>query len=106
MTYATKTKLCFAGFGALSLLALYCFAGAIMNGSFAVAGSVDVDRFHRNAAVFFWLSVASAVAALACLVSGIARQWRASRRVRTAAARKGVEAVGRVSSWYVGRTGR
>jgi hypothetical protein len=98
MTYATATKLCFAGFGALTLLALYCFAGAVMNGSFAVAGAIDVDRFHRNAAVFFWLSVASALAALACLVSGITRRWRMSRRLRAAAAQQAVEAVGRASS--------
>jgi hypothetical protein len=78
MTYSRKTKLCFALAAAFFLLALYCFAGAVMNGSFAVAGAVDVDveRFHRNAAIFFWLSVAIAFAALASLGLGIARQWR------------------------------
>lgn len=76
MTYSRKTKLCFALAAAFFLLALYCFAGAVMNGSFAVAGAVDVERFHRNAAIFFWLSVTIAFAALASLGLGIARQWR------------------------------
>jgi uncharacterized SAM-binding protein YcdF (DUF218 family) len=69
-----------------------------MNGSFAVAGAVDVQRFHRNAAVFFWLSVAVAIAAVACLVWAIARKWRGPSKVRTAAPQQAVEADGRTSS--------
>ena len=86
MTYTTKTKLCFAGATALAPLALYCFAGAVMNGSFAVAGPVDVERFHRNAGTFFWLSVSAATLGLACLVLGIARAWRSPKSTGSTAA--------------------
>ena len=86
MTYATKTKLCFAGAGGLALLALYCFAGAIMNGSFAVAGGADVGRFHRGAAILFWLSVCAAAVGLGCLILGVARAYRSPKQTGSNAA--------------------
>jgi hypothetical protein len=78
VTYATKTKIWFGGAVALVVLSLYCFAGSLMNGSFAIA-TPELERFHRNAIIFFWLSVASAMASLACLVVGLVRLFRPVR---------------------------
>ena len=41
---STKTKFWFLGAGVLALLALYCFSGAVMNGSFAVGGGTTAAR--------------------------------------------------------------
>lgn len=98
MTYRTKTKLCFVGGGATALLALYCFAGALMNGSFAVAGPVDVGRFRRHAAMFFWISVTFASLAFSFFTWGFVRHCRKPRTGEMAAAQQAVDADGRRSS--------
>jgi hypothetical protein len=76
MTRRRTILLCFAGAVALLLLAAYCFLGAVMNGSFAVAGAVDPEPFRRGASRFFWAAVASACLAVASLVLGIVRLRR------------------------------
>lgn len=73
MTYGAKTKLRFAGSGVAALLAIYCYAGAVMNGSFAVAGAAEVEKYHRNADVFFRISVAFGLLAIGCCAWGIVR---------------------------------
>jgi len=80
-SYSTKTKIWFLGAGILVLLALYCFAGACMNGSFAVGGgtSAELERFHRGAVLFFWSAAALAGGALICLVLGVVHFRRRHR---------------------------
>jgi hypothetical protein len=98
MTNGTKTTLCFASAGVAAALSLYSFAGALMNGSFAVAGPVDPERFHRSAAIFFWFSVVFASLALGSLTWGFVRLRRGPKRSQTAAAQQAVEADDRASS--------
>lgn len=83
MTYGTKTQLWFAGAGVAMLLAIYCFAGAVMNGSFAIADAVYVDKRERNAAVFFWISITFALLAVGCFAWGIVRYRRQRGRGQT-----------------------
>ena len=97
MTNGAKTKICFAGAGLAAALSLYSFAGAVMNGSFAVAGPADPERFQRSARIFFWFSVLFAVVALFGLTWGLVRLRRGSQRQATAA-QQAVEADGRASS--------
>jgi len=75
---STKTRLWFLGAGFLGLFALYCFAGAVMNGSFAVGGGTDaeLERFHGGAILFFWSAAALAACAFFCLVLGVVRLRR------------------------------
>ena len=79
--YSTKTKLWFLGAGLLALFALYCFAGAVMNGSFAVGGgtTAELERFHRGAILFFWSAAVLAGCAFLCLVLGVVRFRRRHR---------------------------
>ena len=85
MTRHFKAMPWFAGAFFLLLLALYCFAGVVMNGSFAVAEAANSARYYRNANFLFWGSVASVVGALGCLVVGVVRMRsrRGTPRTRT-----------------------
>ena len=81
LSYSTKTNLWFLSAGLFALLALYCFAGAVMNGSFAVGGgtAAELERFHRGAGIFFWSAASLAGWALLCLVFGVVRSRRRPR---------------------------
>jgi hypothetical protein len=98
ITHGTKTKICFMGAGIAAALSLCCFAGAVMNGSFAVAGPVNADGFQRSAAVLFWVSVFFATVALCGLTWGFVRRQRRHKQSDTTAAPQAVEADGRASS--------
>lgn len=76
-----QTKLWFFGAGLLTLFALYCFAGAVMNGSFAVGGgtTAELERFHRGAIFFFWSAAVLAGCAFLCLVLGVVHFRRRHR---------------------------
>jgi len=78
---STKSKLWFLGAGILVLLALYCFAGSVMNGSFAVSGgtTAELARFHRGAVLLFWSAAVLAGGALICLVLGVVHFRRRHR---------------------------
>ena len=78
VTSSLKTKLWFLAAALLTLLALYCFSGAVMNGSLAVDGGTpaELERFHWGAIVFFWSAASLASAALLCLVVGVVRLSR------------------------------
>ena len=76
MSRKLSPRTLFASAVVLILLALYCFSGAVMNGSFAVAAPPDPERFSRNAIFWFRASIASAGGAAACLVVGVLRGRR------------------------------
>src|SRR5688500_1116509 len=85
----------------LSLAAACCFAGAVQNGIFAVAGAIDPERLHRHARI--WFTLASAAAGLA--LASAAMAFRA-RRSRPPTVRAGAAATssGERSGLYVDTT--
>ena len=73
-----KTKRWFIAAALLALLALYCFAGAVMTGSFAVGGGTQSQLawFHQEAVVYFWLAASTAAGSVICVGIGIVRLLR------------------------------
>jgi hypothetical protein len=83
MTYRIKAKLWFAASAVSALLASYCYAGAVMNGSFAVAAAADAAELQRSASLFFWLSATFASLAIVGLAWGLVRYGRRRGRSET-----------------------
>jgi hypothetical protein len=62
------------------LIAVYCFLGALQNGSFAVAGAADPGVFHRNARIWFALAVIALAGAVLASFRAFGLRHQSGRR--------------------------